>query len=330
MIRRWTVLVLTFTVFTGVGGTTQVGARERVARVGILTFLAAADDPSLKEWFEPFRTTLATHGWIEGKNLVFERRVAPSGDAGRVLEAARQLAQLEVDVIWAMAAPYARAAHAATRTIPIVAQDFTTDPIAEGYIENYRRPGGNLTGVFLDTPEFAGKWLELLRAILPRLTRVAAVWDPSPGAAHLQAVRGVARSLQIQVQVHEVRKPDDFDTAFSAAQGTAEAVIILPSPMNYAQSDRLAKLAMAHRLPATSMARLFADKGGTISYGPDLASASQRSASFVARILGGAKPAELPIERPGKVQLVVNRRSLKTLGLTVPETVLYRADEVID
>jgi putative ABC transport system substrate-binding protein len=330
MIHRWTVLLLTFALFTWIGWTTEAHAQQRVARVGVLTFFTAADDPSLQTWFEPFRTKLANQGWIEGKNLVFERRVAPPGDAARLLEAARELARIEVDVIWAPAAPYARAAYAGTRAIPIVAQDFTTDPIAEGYIDSYRRPGRNLTGVFLDAPEFAGKWFELLRAILPGLTRVAVVWDPSPGTAHLQAVKSVARSLQIQLQVHEVREPADFDKAFSAFQGTAQAVIILPSPMNYVQSERLARLAMAYRLPATSMARLFAEKGGTISYGPDLASASQSSAAFVARILGGAKPGDLPIERPGKVQLVVNLKSSKALGLTVPQSVRYRADEIIE
>ena len=327
--KQWTALLLMLVWITGLGWAVEGRAQQKVARVGVLAFFAATDDPTRQQWFGPFRRTLADQGWIEGKNIVFEHRIAPPGEPAQLVESARELAQLKVDVIWAPGAPYVRAAHQVTRTIPIVAQDFTADPIAEGYVENYRRPGNNVTGVFLDAPEFAGKWFELLRAIVPGLSRVAVVWDPSPGTAHLQAVRSVARALHIQLQVHEVRKPDDFDRAFSAFRGSAEAVIILPSPMNYVQSARLAELTIAHRLPATSMARLFAEKGGAISYGPELTSAAERSAIFVAKILGGAKPADLPIERPGKVQLIVNLKTTKTLGLVVPDSVLYRADEVI-
>jgi putative tryptophan/tyrosine transport system substrate-binding protein len=142
-------------------------------------------------------------------------------------------------------------------------------------------------------------------------------------------VKSVARSLRIRLNVLEVRKPEDIERAFSGLRGQPQALIILPSPMIYVQSARLAELALKHRLPATSMARLFADSGGTIAYGPELASASERSAVFVAKVLAGAKPGDLPIERPTKVQLIVNLRTAKALGLTVPESVLYRADEVI-
>jgi putative ABC transport system substrate-binding protein len=303
-------------------------AEDKIPHIGILTVFAPVDDPTQGQWFEPFPRTLATQGWIEGKNVVFEFRNA-GNDPSRLADAANELVRLKVDVIVAAAAPSVRAAHAVTRTIPIVGTDYTTDPVAEGYVESYARPGGNLTGVFLDAPEFAGKWFQLLRAVIPRLSRLAVLWDPSPGAAHLHAVQSLARSFGIQLEVVEVRTSDDLDRAFAGFQGKPQAVILLPSPMIYVQSVRLAKLTLKYRLPATSMAHLFAQAGGALSYGPEDSAAYERVAYFVAKILRGAKPAELPVERPTKVQLVVNLKTAKALGLTIPESVLYRADEVI-
>jgi putative ABC transport system substrate-binding protein len=170
----------------------------------------------------------------------------------------------------------------------------------------------------------------LLKAMVPNLSRVSVLWDPGPGANHLKAVRSVARSLDIKLQVLEVRKPDDLDTAFAAIRGPPQAVILLPSPMIYNLSARLARLALKHRLPATSMAERFANAGGVIAYGPEENSAWERSAVLVAKILGGAKPAELPVERPAKIQLVVNLKTAKILGLTIPQSILFRADEVIE
>ena len=325
--RAAAVLLFSAALLTSIIG--ESWAQAKIPRVGILTFVPVTDDPALRQWHEPFRRTLADQGWIEGKNVLFEYRSVPFGNPSQLVEGAAELVRLKVDVIFADSGPATRASYAATRTIPIVAQDFTTDPVAEGYIESYGRPGGNLTGVFLDAPEFAGKWLQLLKAMVPGLSRAVVLWDPSPGAAHLQALQKVARSFRVQLQILEVRKLEDIDRAFSALRGQPQALIILPSPMIYVQSKRLAKLALKHRLPATSMARLFAEAGGTVAYGPEQASAYERSAVFVAKILGGAKPAELPVERPTKVQLIVNLKTAKALGLTVPESVLYRADEVI-
>ena len=165
--------------------------------------------------------------------------------------------------------------------------------------------------------------------MVPDLSRVAVLWDPGPGAAHLQAVRSVAKLLDIKLQVLEVRKPDDIDRAFSALRGRPQAVIILPSPMIFGQSARLATLTLKHRLPATSMAREFAMAGGAIAYGPNLTTTFKRYAVFVAKILDGRKPAELPIERPTKFNLVVNLKAAKTLGIKIPQSIMLRADEVI-
>jgi putative ABC transport system substrate-binding protein len=325
--RSAVVLLLTALILTGLACSGQSWAQASIPRVGILSFFGGTDD-ELKEWLKPFSRTLAGQGWIEGKNVSFEYRSVQGGPS-RLAETANELVRLKVDVIFADSAPSVRAARAATRTIPIVAIDFTTDPVAEGYVESYGRPGGNVTGVFLDAPEFAGKWFQLLKAMIPGLSRVVVLWDPSPGAAHLHAVQRFAGSFRVRLQVIEVHNPDDIDKAFSALRGHPQAVIILPSPMIYLQSEQLAKLAMKHRLPATSMAYAFAEAGGTITYGPEVISVYERCAGLVAKILGGAKPAELPVERPTKVQLIVNLKTAKALGLTVPESVLYRADEII-
>lgn len=304
-------------------------AQTKVARVGILSFSAIERDPNLQAVMPVFQRELASRGWFEGKNVTFVY-----GDAGRdparFAAAAVAMTQANVDVIFATSAPALRAAHAATKTIPIVAGDFTTDPVAEGYIESYGRPGGNITGVFLNAPEFAGKWFEILRAMVPDLSRVSVLWDPGPGTTHLQAVRSVAASLGVKLQVLEVRKPADLESAFSALSGRPQALILLPSPMIYNQSARLARLASEHRLLAVSMAREFADAGGVLAYGPERASAWERAGVFVARILEGGDPAVLPVEQPIKIQLVVNMKTARILGVSIPESVFLRADEVIE
>jgi len=323
------VLLVVITLLTTLGWTEKAWGQADVRRVGILTFAAATDDPTLEAVLQVLRRTLADEGWIGGKNVSFEYRNAHS-EPSKFAEAAAELVGLKVDVLVAGSAPALRAAFAATRTIPIVAPDFTTDPVAQGYAENYAKPGGNVTGVFLDAPGFAGKWFELLNAMVPDLSRVSVLWDPGPGTTHLHAVRSVARSLNIKLQVLEVRKPDDIDTAFDALRGRPQAVIILPSPLIYGQSAQLARLALTHRLPATSFAREFADAGGAIAYGPEENSTWERIAVLMAKILGGSDPAELPIERPTKIQLVVNIKTAKALGITIPQSMLLRADEVIE
>ncbi len=305
--RTAAVLLLTVALLTTLGWPGESWGQAKIPRVGILTFDAVTVDPTVGTWLDPFRGTLADEGWIEDKNVSFEYRTARS-DPARFVEAAAELVRLKVDVIFAHSASAVRVAYATTRSIPIVGVDFVTDPVAEGYAESYSRPGGNVTGVFLDAPELAGKWFELLGAMVPGLSRAVVLWDPIGGPTQLRAVQSIARSIGIQLQIVEVHKPDD---------------------MIYTQSERLAKLAMKHRLPGTSMAREFADAGGALAYGPVRAAAYERGAVLVAKILGGTKPGDLPVERPTKVQLVVNLKTAKALGLTVPESVLYRADEVI-
>jgi len=330
--RTTTALFLAAALLTNIVGIDEGLAQTKIARVGVLSFFAVtSSNPVPERWWQPFRRTLAEHGWIEGKNVSFEYRSSAPGDSSHLTEAAAELVRLKVDLICAIGAPFTRAAYTATRTtpIPIVGIDFTTDPVAEGFAESYGRPGGNLTGVFLDAPEFAGKWLELLSTMVPRLSRIAVLWDPSPGAAHLHSIESMAQALDLQLRVAEVHKPEDIDRAFSAFRGEPQALIILPSPMLFVQSPRLAQLALKHRLPATSMTPLFPEAGGLLGYGPHAAATMERSALFVAKILGGIKPGDLPVERPAKFELVVNLKTAKILGIAVPESILLQADEVI-
>jgi putative ABC transport system substrate-binding protein len=325
--RAAAVLALAFLTVPGWSG--QSWGQAASARVGVLTFdVTGASDESGGQTGAPLRRILAGYGWSEKKNLSLEFRKA-SGDPPQFADAAAELVKLKVDVLCADSAPATRAAHAATRTIPIVALDFTNDPVAAGYVESYGRPGRNLTGIFLDAPGFAAKWLELLKAIVPGLSRVAVLWDPSPGATHLQALRAAARTFGVTLQVIEVRKPGDFVSAFSALGKREQALIILPSPMTWGHSAQLAELAMKHRLVATSMAPQFAESGGALTYGPDLANALERLAVLVAKVLSGARPADLPVERPAKFNLIVNSKTIRTLGFTVPDSVSARADELI-
>ncbi len=320
--RSAAVMLVSAGLLTAFGWIGEIRAQTRTTRVGIMTI------EEKQPWFEPFERILAERGWAVGRSVVLDYRSA-GGNASRFADAALQLVRLKVDVLYAVGAPAVHAARAATRTVPIVGMDYSTDPVAVGYADSYGHPGQNLTGVFLDAPDFTGKWLEILRIMVPRLSHIAVLWDPAPGAVHLRAVQSSAHTFGMQVQVLEVRTPDDIERAFSALRPRPQALIVLPSPLLYSQSARLAGLALKHRLPGTSMFRLFSDSGGMVTYGPDLTTSVERCAILVAKILSGANPADLPVERPAKFELIVNSKTVKALGLTVPDSILLRADEVI-
>ena len=316
-------LVLAITFLTA-----KTWAQTKIAHVGVL-IVYPSQSTEVQQWFKPFPQTLSERGWNEGKNVAFEFRDG-GGDPTRLAEPAAQLVQLKVDVLLAVGPPAMRAALAATRNIPIVALDLETDPVAAGYAESYSHPGGNLTGLFLDAPTLAGKWLELLKSIVPRLSRVVVLWDPTEGSVHLDAVRNAAPALGVKLQVLEIHTPADIDRAPSAFRGRGQAMIALPSPMMWGQSARLAQLAKKHRLPATSMFVPFADAGGLLAYGPELAGTVEQCAALVAKILSGAKPGDLPVERPTKFEFVVNLKTARDLHLTIPDTVLPTATRVIN
>jgi putative ABC transport system substrate-binding protein len=258
---------------------------------------------------------LAQGGWVEGKNLSIVHFFPTEFGPSHIANAAEQAVQQKVDVIFADSAPSTQAASRATRSIPIVALDFTNDPVAAGYAESYGRPGKNVTGVFLDAPEFAGKWFDLLGAVVPRLSRVAALYDPAPGSTHLRAVESIARVRGVQLEVLEVRTPEDLERAFTGFRKRPQAVVVLPAPM--------------HRLPATAMARRFAEYGGMMSYGPVQAAVYERCGVLAAKILNGSEPGVLPVERPTEFELLVNLKTAERLGLKIPEAIVLRANELI-
>jgi putative ABC transport system substrate-binding protein len=238
--------------------------------------------------------------------------------------------QRNVSVLYAVGPAAVRAATQATSTVPIVAMDLESDPVASGWARSLARPGGNVTGLFLNFPELAGKWLQLLRDADPGVHAVGILWDSATGSTQLDAVKVAAQSFRMDLSVLPVRTADDFDDALrTGLKDGVKAVVVLSSPVFDVNSARVAALTSRNRLPAISAFREFTDAGGLMAYGPDLKEFFRRSALYVAKIIEGAKPGDLPIEQPTKFQLVINLKTAKALGLTIPPSLLLRADEVI-
>jgi putative ABC transport system substrate-binding protein len=299
-------------------------APRRSPRVGVLG--VTPSDPVLAE---AFAKGLSDSGYVDGRNVTIEHRHA-AGRPEKLSELALALVRTS-DVIFARGAGALTAARNATRTIPIVAVDLESDPVAMGFVRNLARPGGNVTGVFLDVPELSGKQLQLLRDIVPSVSRVAVLGDPVLNAPQFRATDLAASALAIQLQKVDVRTAPDLDRALETAQqGNARAVILLSSPLVFVHRADSASLAAAKRLPAVSMFVEFAEAGGLMVYGPSLREAFRRCGGYVSRILHGTRPTDLPVERPEKFELVINLKTAKALGLTIPPSLLQRADQVIE
>jgi putative tryptophan/tyrosine transport system substrate-binding protein len=270
-------------------------------------------------------------GLIEGKNLAFEGRYAEN-DLDRLPALAAELVSLEVDLIIAVGTLAPLAAKRATVTIPIV-MAAAGDPVGSGLIASLARPGGNVTGTSLMAPDLGGKRLELVKELLPEISRVAVLWNAANpySALVFKATVGAAWTLAIQVQSLEVRGPADFDGAFEAATGQhIGALITVEDPLTNDHRHKIAEFAAGKRLPMIAGLRMFADAGGLMSYGADVSDTFRRSVAYVAKILKGAKPSDLPVEQPTKFELVINLKTAKALGLTIPPLILARSDEVIE
>ena len=306
----------------------RAGAAQRAARVGFLSpFTASVAAP----WHEAFRPGLRELGWTEGQNITIEYRYA-NGNNDRLPELAAELVRLKVDVIVASIGTDAAIAKSATTSIPIVMAS-GGDPVAGGLVASLARPGGNITGLTQMAPELTGKRLELLKQIVPNLSRVAVLWYPRGTTSPLswKEMQSPARELGIRLQSLEVQSPADFAKAFhDATTARAGAVVVLPNPLFVANLRRIAELAAKTRLPSIFHLREFPDVGGLLAYGVDRADMYRRAAAYVDKILKGAKPADLPIEQPTKFELVINLKTAKALGLTIPRSVLLRADHVIE
>jgi putative tryptophan/tyrosine transport system substrate-binding protein len=253
------------------------------------------------------------------------------GDPSRIIPLVTEVVASKVDVLFALGPAVARAARSATQTLPIVAIDLESDPVDAGWAASLAHPGGNLTGVFMAYPEFATKWLGLLKDTLPRLSRVAVLWDPSTGLLQKKAIEAAAKASELPLEIIEVRTPSDLDGAFSSAKrGGADAVVMLSSPLIPPNVRKEAELAILQKLPTITLYSEFPRAGGLIAYGPNLLGSIHDVGGMIAKVLQGNKPADLPIQRPTKFELVINHKTADALGLTLPDTILGLADEVIE
>ena len=304
--------------------------REKVPRVGYLT-AGSHSDQGRQRRFEAFRQGLRKLGYVEGQNIAIESRLA-EGKWDQLPGLAAELVRVKVDVIVTYTTPAARAAKQATGTIPIVVAT-VIDPVGAGLVASLARPGGNITGLSQMVPDLVGKQLEALKEVAPKISRVALLSNPA-NPAHALAIRDVkvaARSLGLQLQLLEARSPAEIESAFAAMTiDRAGAVIILVDSMLIDHRTRIADLAARRRLLTVSATIDTAEAGGLMAYGPSVRDMFRRAAAYVDKILKGAKPADLPIEQPTKFELVINLRTARVLGLTIPQSVLLRADQVIE
>jgi len=304
---------------------------QQPAKVPRIGFLAAVSPSNISDRTEAFRQGLRDLGYVEGKNIVIEWRYA-EGKADRLPGLAAELVRLKVDVIVTGGAANTRAAKEATNTIPIVmAQD--PDPVGNGFVASLARPGGNISGLSTLAPEISGKRLELLKEIVPKLSRVA-VLGTSTNPGNAQALRETelaAQAFGVKLQNLDVLDSKDIETAFRGAnKGRAEAVLVLGGSVLGSQRTQVVDLAAKSRLPATYYAPEWVEDGGLMSYGVSFTDSYRRAATYVDKILKGAKPADLPVEQPTKFEFIINLKAAKQIGLTIPPNVLVRADKVIE
>jgi len=299
---------------------------KKIPRIGWLQLHAHSESRHAA-----FLQGLRELGYVEGQNLVIERRAA-GGKEDRLPALAAELIRLRVDVLVALEPPAVIAVKNSTTTIPIVMRS-TDDPVEREWVASLARPGGNITGVTSFSMALIGKRMELLREMLPNLSRVAVLWNPDEPATapSFHKITAAARALGMQVQSLETRSATDFETAFNAAvKARAGALFPLRSPLIVEERKHIAELALKRKLPAIYDDREFVEAGGLMSYGTNLADSYRRAATYVDKILKGAKPSDLPVEQPTRFELVINMKTAKALGLTIPQTILVRADRVIE
>ena len=329
MIRAALRLIVTLTLGM-LAAPLTAGAQQavKIPKIGVLHVGTAAGSQHL---FDAFKQGMRERGYVEGQHVVFERRFG-EGRGERVPEAAAELVRMKVDLIVASTDQGIAAVKRQTQTIPIVMAN-SSDPVGTGFVASLARPGGNITGNSAMSPELSGKRLELLREVVPRLSRVAILWNPDIRGAVLdyRETESVARSLHLQLQSVEVSRADDLDRALSAVTaGRAEALIVpAVSPLLFGNRRQVVSFAQKSRLPSIYGTKDFADAGGLMAYGPNAADQWRRAATYVDKILKGARPAELPVEQPSKFELVINLKTAKAIGLTIPPSLLQRADHVI-
>jgi putative ABC transport system substrate-binding protein len=320
--------ILAYALLTFILTTIHVAEAQqptKIPRIGFLT-TGGAENPSTLY----FRQGLRELGYIEGKNVLVEYRYAEGGSQ-QLSEFAEELVRLKVDVIVTSATEPSLIAQRATRTIPIV-MGGGGDPVGAGLVDSLARPGGNITGVTSISADLSGKRLELLKEAFPKISPVAVLWLPTAtgNKQQMKETEAAADSLRLPLQPAAVERPNDFESAFSAIiRGSARSLIVLSSPMFASHRSRIADLAAKSRLPAIYPDSNYVDAGGLMSYGPNLSEQYRRVVVYVDKIFKGAKPADLPVERPMKFELVINLKTAKQIGLTISPNVLARADKVL-
>jgi ABC-type uncharacterized transport system substrate-binding protein len=308
---------------------TEAQAPPKEPRVGYLS-IGSASDPRRVAIYEAFRQSLRDRGYIENRNISIERRFA-EGNYDRLPGLAAELVRRRVDVIAAYSTPAAKAALGATKSIPIVMSG-VVDPVATGLVVGLARPGGNVTGLSLMAPEIVGKQMQLLKELIPRVSRIAVLWNPAnpSGAPQLQEAEVAARALKVQLQPLEARKGDDLDRVLATmTRARADGMVVVVDGVFIDSRIRLARLAEKARLPAVYGLRKHVEVGGLMFYGASPVDQARRAAALVDKILKGAKPGDLPVEQPTEFELVINLKTARALGLSVPQSVLVRADEII-
>jgi putative ABC transport system substrate-binding protein len=300
---------------------------SRPAKIYRIGFLRAGHPPP--SYLEGFQQGLREGGYVDGRNVVVELR-ATDGSVDQLPTLAEELLRSKVDVILASAGPAALVAKNATTSVPVVFVG-VVDPVGLGLVPSLARPGGNLTGLATTSGDFAGKRLELLKAIVPKLRRVAVLWHPAnpTNPIQLKGAQAAARTLGVNLQPVPLQGPDDFDSAVKAVRG-ADGILMLESPLFTTYRAQLAELASKARLPAIYGQKEYVEAGGLMSYGTHFFDLYRRAGSYVDRILKGAKPADLPVEQPARFEFVINLRTAKGQGLTIPPSLLLRADKVIE
>jgi putative tryptophan/tyrosine transport system substrate-binding protein len=302
---------------------------RKIPRIGFLVFVPFSSS-LIRQRIEAFRHGLRELGYVEGKNVVIEYRYA-EGKLDRLRALAGELVHLKVDIIISTGGSATRAAKEATSTIPIVMTN-DPDPVGNGHVASLARPGGNITGLSTLAPELSGKRLEILRDVIPKLSHLA-VLGTSTIPSYAPVIRDTefaAKTFGVKVQYLDILHPNDVEAAFrTAAKDRADALLTLASGIVSSQRARIIELALNSRLPAISGGKEFVEAGGLMSYGIHRLDVDRRAAIYVDKILKGAKPAELPVEQPTKFELVINLKTAKQIGLTIPQSVLARADRVI-
>jgi putative ABC transport system substrate-binding protein len=300
----------------------------RMAKIG---WLNSGTPAATAHLLEAFKLGLRELGHVEGKTFTLELRYSEAKPE-RLPNLARELVGLKVDVIVTVSDPGIAAAKQQTGTIPIV-MAASTDPLGTGFVVSLARPGGNVTGLSMMAPELSGKRLELLKEVVPGLSRMTFLWNPDirGGVLDYNQTEAAARSLRLQLQSVKAARTEDLDRAFSAmTEQRAQALIVpSPNPVTFSNRARIASWALKQRLPSMYANRDYVDAGGLMSYGPSPVDLYRRAATYVDKILKGAKPADLPVEQPTRFELVINMKTAKALGLTIPQSVLIRADQVI-